>query len=223
MSPRVLLLDGHELEGSRRALERFPNAISILDAGSLRAGIAELAGKVQYLIASEKFGRQSCRLESLNRKSARHTAVARLRQRYGNVVVITLGERGLIGDDGTGYFELPAFKAKAIDTTAAGDIFHGAFAYAMARKLEFKEALLLSSMAASLSVQRRGGRPSIPTLAEVKAALRRASSRPGAGVMTFIVNQQGRVYQKDLGPKTHKLARKMNTYDPDPSWTLSPD
>jgi hypothetical protein len=44
-----------------------------------------------------------------------------------------------------------------------------------------------------------------------------------SGVMTFIVNQQGRVYQKDLGPKTSKLAIKMKTYDPDPSWTLSPD
>jgi hypothetical protein len=44
-----------------------------------------------------------------------------------------------------------------------------------------------------------------------------------SGVMTFIVNQQGRVYQKDLGPKTSKLAIKIKSYDPDPSWTLSPD
>jgi hypothetical protein len=44
-----------------------------------------------------------------------------------------------------------------------------------------------------------------------------------SGIMTFIVNQQGRVYQKDLGPNTTKLASKMDTYDPDPSWTLSRD
>jgi hypothetical protein len=44
-----------------------------------------------------------------------------------------------------------------------------------------------------------------------------------SGVMTFIVNQQSRVYQKDLGPKTSKLAGKMDAYDPAPSWTLSPD
>jgi len=44
-----------------------------------------------------------------------------------------------------------------------------------------------------------------------------------SGVMTFIVNQQGVVYQKDLGPKTSKVARKMTTYDPDPSWAISPD
>jgi hypothetical protein len=43
------------------------------------------------------------------------------------------------------------------------------------------------------------------------------------GVMTFIINQQGEVYQKDLGEKTAKLAPSMKQYDPDPSWQLSPD
>lgn len=44
-----------------------------------------------------------------------------------------------------------------------------------------------------------------------------------SGIMTFIVNQQGRVYQRDLGPKTGKLASAMKAYDPDPGWTVSPD
>jgi hypothetical protein len=44
-----------------------------------------------------------------------------------------------------------------------------------------------------------------------------------SGVMTFIVNQQGRVYQKDLGSDTAKLAARMTTYDPDETWKLSPD
>jgi hypothetical protein len=44
-----------------------------------------------------------------------------------------------------------------------------------------------------------------------------------SGVMTFIINQQGRAYQKDLGPKTASIARKMDTYDPDPTWHTSPD
>jgi hypothetical protein len=43
------------------------------------------------------------------------------------------------------------------------------------------------------------------------------------GVMTFIVSQQGRVYQKDLGPKTGKIASTMKAYDPGPSWALSRD
>jgi hypothetical protein len=41
------------------------------------------------------------------------------------------------------------------------------------------------------------------------------------GIMTFIVNQQGRVYQKDLGAQTTQLAEKMTEYDPDPTWRLS--
>jgi hypothetical protein len=44
-----------------------------------------------------------------------------------------------------------------------------------------------------------------------------------SGIMTFIINQQGKVYEKDLGPNTASLVRKMKAYDPDPSWTVSPD
>lgn len=43
------------------------------------------------------------------------------------------------------------------------------------------------------------------------------------GVMTFIVNQQGRIYQTDLGPDTTKIASKMSAYDPDSSWQLTTD
>jgi hypothetical protein len=41
-----------------------------------------------------------------------------------------------------------------------------------------------------------------------------------SGIMTFVVNQQGRVYQKDLGPDTANLARRMTRYNPDKTWTL---
>ncbi len=41
-----------------------------------------------------------------------------------------------------------------------------------------------------------------------------------SGIMTFMVSQQGRVYQKNLGPDTAKLVEKITEYDPDPSWTL---
>lgn len=44
-----------------------------------------------------------------------------------------------------------------------------------------------------------------------------------SGIMTFIVNQQGRVYQRDLGPKTEKLAPAINAYDPGPGWSPSRD
>jgi hypothetical protein len=41
------------------------------------------------------------------------------------------------------------------------------------------------------------------------------------GVMTFIVNQQGRVWQKNLGPKTVKTAKAMTCYDPDATWSAA--
>jgi hypothetical protein len=41
-----------------------------------------------------------------------------------------------------------------------------------------------------------------------------------SGIMTFVVNQQGRIYQKNLGPDTSTVAGAMTEYDPDPSWTL---
>jgi hypothetical protein len=44
-----------------------------------------------------------------------------------------------------------------------------------------------------------------------------------SGIMTFIVNQQGRVYQKDLGVKTGQVATAMKEYNPDKTWTVSPD
>ncbi len=44
-----------------------------------------------------------------------------------------------------------------------------------------------------------------------------------SGIMTFIVSHQGNVYQKDLGPDTKEIARKMTEYNPDSSWTLVKD
>jgi hypothetical protein len=44
-----------------------------------------------------------------------------------------------------------------------------------------------------------------------------------SGIMTFIVNQSGKVYQKDLGPDTVEIARHMTEYNPDSSWTLVKD
>jgi hypothetical protein len=39
-----------------------------------------------------------------------------------------------------------------------------------------------------------------------------------SGVKTFIVNQSGVIYEKDLGPNTMQIAQSMTTYDPDSTW-----
>ena len=76
-------------------------------------------------------------------------------------------------DSGDGYRSLPAFPARVLDTTAAGDIFHGAFAYGLAMDMPLVKALKWASLAASISVRKWGGRPSIPTLNEVKSSYAR--------------------------------------------------
>jgi len=168
MSPRVLLFDGHELQASLMALRAFPGAVSILDAGSWREGAAQLAGKVDYLAASERFASQASGLAHLGNEDNRRACVRDLREQYTTVVIVTLGEHGLVADDGSGFFHLPAYPAPAIDTTAAGDIFHGAFAHAVISGMPFREGLRFASLTASLSVRVAGGRRSIPSLDKVK-------------------------------------------------------
>ena len=169
--PRVLLFDGHEPEASLLALKRFPDATSILDAGSWREGTAMLAGKVSYLAASERFALQATGMLGIGDEGSQRNCMAQLREKFATPTIVTLGERGLVMDDGTGFRHLPAFPAKAVDTTAAGDLFHGALVHAIAETLPLWEALRFASMTASLSVRKPGGRASAPTLAEVKEAL----------------------------------------------------
>jgi len=170
INPRVLLFDGHELGASLAALEAFPHAVSILDAGSLRPGTQELAGKVKYLVAAERFALQVSGLPDLASAAAQRECLRKLRAvaREDAIVVVTVGSRGLIYEEAGTLRQVAACAVQAIDTTGAGDIFHGAFAYGVLRGLSLEETLRLATIAAGLSVQRRGGRQSIPTLAAVE-------------------------------------------------------
>ncbi|MCI0624962.1 MAG: PfkB family carbohydrate kinase [Acidobacteria bacterium] len=169
--PSVLLFDGHEPAASLLALRAFPAAISILDAGSMRIGNMTLADKVNYLVASEPFAIEVTGVSGLENQEQQRTCLLRLRQQYSPTVVVTMGERGLVADDGSGLRYLPAFPAASLDTTAAGDIFHGAFAYGILKRMPLLENLRMASIAAALSVARPGGRRSIPSLQEVQEAL----------------------------------------------------
>ncbi|MBA7578483.1 Ribokinase [subsurface metagenome] len=87
-------------------------------------------------------------------------------------VIITLGENGslLCNKDGFRYFK--AYKEKAIDTTAAGDVFNGALAVALTENKSFHEAIQYGSAAAAISVTRKGAQTSIPTIEELENYLR---------------------------------------------------
>ena len=170
--PKVLLFDGHALEASLAALAAYPDAISILDAGSQRKGTVELADRVDFVVASERFATQVTELSGLANSRRRRLCTERLRERFGAPIVVTLGEHGYVVEDDEGFRHEPAFRVQAVDTTAAGDIFHGAFAFAVQADLPFRKSLRVASAAAALSVQVRGGRPSVPALADVEALSR---------------------------------------------------
>ena len=170
IDPAALLFDGHELAASLTAIERFPHAVSILDAGSLRPGTEELAARVRYLVASERFALQVSGLRDLSGDAAQQECLRKLRSlaRRDAVIVVTLGPNGVIYEEHGMLQRIPASPVEAIDTTAAGDVFHGAFSYAILRGLSLHAALRLSTIAAGLSVQKRGGRQSIPSLRTVE-------------------------------------------------------
>ena len=89
-----------------------------------------------------------------------------------NNLLITLGSRGVFYCTPHGHGMVPAFKVKAVDTTAAGDTFIGALASQLATDLSnVADALVYAQRASSLTVQRMGAMPSIPTEVEVRAAL----------------------------------------------------
>ncbi len=174
-APQIMLFDGHEMAASLQAMERFPQAITVLDAGSVREGTVLLGQKVDYLVSSERFALQLSGLPDLNSPQHQEQALAALYRLNGRQVVITLGERGLIyaqvaPDGQLQVCAMPAEPVRAIDTTAAGDIFHGAFVYGLLRHLSFEKSLELATRTAAWSVQREGGRISIPDLPSLQKA-----------------------------------------------------
>jgi ribokinase len=87
-------------------------------------------------------------------------------------VVLKMGSRGIYIATPDGLSQvLPAFPVKAVDTTAAGDAFNGAFATALMLGMEKLEAARFASAAAAISVTRAGAQPSMPSRAEVEELL----------------------------------------------------
>ncbi len=164
--PNIILFDGHEIELARMTLQEFPDAITVLDAGSYKEETVELASKVDYLICSEDFAREYCKLKELLPENYLEAFLA-LEELNKKTVIITLGEKGCIYRKEGELYNYPAFTTKAVDTTGAGDIFHGAFIFSLSKKLNIIESIKFSSACASLSVEKIGGRESIPEINEV--------------------------------------------------------
>jgi sulfofructose kinase len=160
--PEVILFDGHEPDLSPTLLDmaRRENIKTVLDAGSLNKGTAFLFDKVDYLVCAQQFAREFTGI------SAPDAAIEALIS-HARCVVMTLGEEGLIWKTKAGGGRIPAFPVAAVDSTGAGDVFHGAFAGCLALGRKWDETLRYASAAAALSCTRLGGRTGIPSAIEV--------------------------------------------------------
>lgn len=86
-------------------------------------------------------------------------------------LLVTLGSKGCLIVSSEGEEFIPANKVKAVDTTAAGDTFTGAFAVALSQGKSEKEAITFAQKASAIAVTRKGAQASVPTLEEVLASM----------------------------------------------------
>jgi sulfofructose kinase len=109
-------------------------------------------------------------------------ALARVATTLGGWCCVTAGRDGVYACDGGAIRHVPGFDVDVVDTLGAGDVWHGAFALALAEGCREGEAVRRASAAAAIKVQRRGSRSGAPTRDELEnflASRPAADSRPG--------------------------------------------
>lgn len=164
---RALLIDslepGAALAAARTAVEA--GVPVVIDAGTLREGVRELLPLCDYIVASELFA------EQISDGGDHIAALERMMEYHPEAAVVTLGERGCVALTGEGLLELPGFDVEAVDTTGAGDVFHGAFVFGVLEGWDIERICVFSNAVAALKCRRLGGRAGIPDLAEAMSFL----------------------------------------------------
>jgi len=165
---RILHLDGLMIEASLEAAgqARALGMIVILDAGTMRNGTKELLKLVDILIASETFARPLVR-SNASHESTLHT----LRDLGPRQVVITLGANGSIGLDSDDVVRQSAFSISAVDTTGAGDVYHGGYIYGVLQGWKMTQCMRFAAAAAAIKCGQIGAQSGIPTLEMIHALL----------------------------------------------------
>ncbi len=164
----VILIDGEHPESAHELLDSNPRAISVIDAGRLNDDTKALGRKVTYLVCSKDFAEEfSGKKIDINDLEGLKVIYDELKEYFENTVVITLEAAGSYTEiDGVGQI-IPSVTVKAMDSTGAGDIFHGAFTYFIANGYSLLDTIKYSSITSAISVTRIGSRYSIPLLDEV--------------------------------------------------------
>lgn len=160
---RFLLLDGLMAEASLYAAgeARRLGIPVMLDAGRIRPGMLELAGVSDYLVAGEQF------FLDLGWDGSKKIFAGLASGIGAPVVTVTLGGRGSLTWNRCGIIEQKAFAIEAVDTTGAGDVFHGGYIYGLLQAWRLEDTLAYASAAAALKCRKVGGRKGIPSLAEM--------------------------------------------------------
>jgi len=157
-----LLLDGLMREASMHAAKRArARKIPVmLDAGTARPGMLELTGFTDYLVASAEFAKGlgwSLEPEVLKEEKEKLGVKA---------LTITCGEGGSITVAEDQVIEVPAFHVEAVDTTGAGDVFHGGYVYGVLQGWDLRRTIIFASAIAAMKCRAMGGRAGIPGLEE---------------------------------------------------------
>jgi ribokinase len=164
---RFLHLDGWYPEAALAAasLARASGVRVCLDAYSIGPRTADFVAAADVVIATESFP---------SRFTGEHDLDAASRQMLGygpQVVVTTLSDRGCFVAAAGERHMIPGFSVEVVDTTGAGDAFHGAFLYGMLKEWDLVRTARFSNAVGALTCRKLGGRASLPTLAEVESLL----------------------------------------------------
>ncbi len=164
-----ILVDGDEDElAYQTIMDKKGKTISMIDAGKSDEKTVKLARVVDYLVCSNDFARDytGMPLDYQNLETIK-AIYDKLESEFSGKVIITLEKYGSFTKINGEYKLVPSIKVKAIDSTGAGDIYHGALLYFISHGYELERAMRLANITSAISVTRVGGRNSIPRLEEV--------------------------------------------------------
>jgi len=163
-SAKVLFLDEYEPEAALIAAKwaREYGVKVALDANDVQPHIEKLIKLTDYFITSREFSRNFTSIDDPAR------AAEKMSRLGPSLVVITLGEEGCLSWFEGKIITKPAFRVKVVDTTGAGDVFHGAFLYGILQNWELEKIMVFSNAVAAMKCQSLGGRREIPSLKEIQ-------------------------------------------------------
>ena len=164
--PDVILIDGQEYQMSKDILTKYPDALTIIDAGRDTSEVIELCKMVKWVACSKDFAEKVTDIKiNYDDFETLKSVYSKLKEIFKKEVVITLEDKGCLYN----YEIIKSVKLKSVDSTGAGDIFHGALTYYLANGYEPKFAIQLANYAGAISVSRIGTRNSIPLKEEMEA------------------------------------------------------